>query len=112
MVREAALQARVGVKHIVHLLLVTCEDDQHVGVGLREDGEQRLKHPIAEVLAVITACAEIVGLIDKEHVALGFLENDLHIVFRLSEILPYQTGTIDSDNLALGQQTQRTVDLA
>ena len=95
MVREASLKAGVGVEHGIHLLLVACKDDQHVGIGLRQDGEQRLEHPIAEVLAVITTCAEIVGLVDEEHVALGFLEDNLHIVLRLSEILPYQTGAID-----------------
>ena len=40
LVGEASHQSGIGVEHRVHLLQVAGEDNQHVGVGLREHGEQ------------------------------------------------------------------------
>ena len=38
-VGETSLKAGVRVEHGIHLFLIAREDDQHVGVGLCEDGE-------------------------------------------------------------------------
>ena len=109
-VREATVESRVGVQHGFHLEGVAREDDEHIGVGLCEDGEQRVEHATTEVLLVLVADAEVVGLVDEEHIALGFLENSLHVLFRLSDILTYESGTVDGDDLTLGEEAEGVVD--
>ena len=109
---EASCQSRVGGEHDIHLLGITRKDDEHVGVGLGEDGEQRVEHTATEVFLIIRIGDKGVGLVDKEHVALGLLEDDLHVLFGLSDVLANEAGAVDGDDLALGEQPQRPVDLA
>ena len=71
-VREAAGESGVGVQHVFHLKGITGKDDEHIRIGLREDGKQRVEHATSEVLFILVADVEVVSLIDEEHIALGF----------------------------------------
>ena len=73
LIREAAEQSGVGLQHGVHLLLIAGKDDQHVGIGLRQHGQQRVDDPCAKVLAVATTIIQRVGLVNEEHVATRLL---------------------------------------
>ncbi len=110
-VGEAAAESGVGAQHVIHLLGVACQNDEHVGVGPCEDGEQRLDDAMAEVLAVWVVRDEVVGLVDEEHVATRLFEHHLHIVLCLSQVLTYQTGAVYSNQVALGEESERVVDL-
>ena len=52
LVRKAPHEPGIGLEHAVHFLLVPCQNDEHVRVGLCQHGEQRVDDPSSEVLAV------------------------------------------------------------
>ena len=111
-VREASHQSRIGVEHRVHLLQVASEDDQHVGVGLREHGEQRVDDPRAEVLAVAGSIVERVGLVDEKHIASRLVEDGLHILLGLADVSAHESGTVDGDDIPSREQSQGAVNTA
>ena len=104
LVREAPHQSGIGVEHGIHLLEVAGEDDQHVGIGLREYGEQRVDDPRTEVLAVTGTVVEGVGLVNEKHIAPGLIEDGLHVLFGLSDVPPHESGPVDSDHLTFREQ--------
>ena len=109
---EAAADSGVGTEHGLHLLGVASEDDEHIGVGPREDGEQRLDDAMTKVFLVALARAEAIGLVDEEHIAARLVEHHLHIVFGLADKLAYETGAIDGYEIALGEQSHGVIHLA
>ena len=100
LVGEAAHQSGVGVEHRVHLFLVAGEDDEHIGVGLREHGEQRVDDTRPEVLTVSAAVVEIVGLVDEEYITPGLFEHGLHVLLRLTDVAPHESGAVNGDHLS------------
>ena len=102
----------VGGEHRLHLVLIARKDNQHVGIGLGENGEQRVKHAPTEVFLVIGTSNQGIGLVDEEHVALGFFEDGFHVILRLTDILTHQSGTIDSDDFSFGKEPEAMIDLA
>ena len=111
-VREASHQSGIGVEHGIHLLQVSGEDDQHVGIRLREYGEQRVDDTRAEVLAITGTVVEGIGLVDEEHIASGLIEDGLHVLFGLADVTAHESGAVDGDDITPREQAQRAVDAA
>ena len=112
LIGEASHQSGIGVEHGIHLLHIACEDDEHVGIRLREHGEQRVDDTGSKVLAVASSVGEGVSLVDEEHVAPGLFEDGLHVLFGLTDVTPDKSGSVDSNHLPFREQSQRAVDLA
>ena len=109
---ETPRKSDVGREHRLHLVLIARKDNQHVGIGLGENGEQRVEYTTSEVFLVIGTCDQRIGLIDEEHVALGFFEDGFHVILRLTDILSHQSGAIDGDDLTFGEEPESMIDLA
>ena len=109
---ETAPESGIGVQHSIHLLGVTSEDNEHIGIGPCEDGKQRLDDTMTKVLLVDVARTKAICLIDEKHITPRLFKQDLHVVFRLADVLSHDAGTVHSDDLALGKESQRMVYLS
>lgn len=84
--RETFLQAGVGTEHLLHLVLVAGQDDNHIRVGFREHGEQGVNHLFPEIFRFLFRGNQGVGFVDEKYAAPGFLDGLPDVLFCLTDV--------------------------
>ena len=108
---DARTQSAVGCEHLLHLLLISGHDDQHVHRLPAQCREQHLECPRAEVLLVALG-GQRVGLVDEQDVAFGPIQDILGVFFRVADELADQILALHINQIALRQQSHRGVYLS
>ena len=113
MVGKASLQPRIHLHHIVHFLLISGKNHNHIGVGLRKHGQQSFDNAPTEVLAVVGVPGiERVGFIDEKHIATSLIEHIEHIFFGVANVASHQARALGHYHIAAREQSQRMKSLA
>ncbi len=98
-VGDAGAEAGVGGEELVHAVRVAGEDDDEVVAAVLHDLEEDLDGFLA-VVALVFGAEEVVGLVDEEDAAHGFLEDLLGLGGGVADVLADEVVAGDGDEVA------------
>ena len=110
--RETFLQAGVGTEHLLHLVLVAGQDDNHIRVGFREHGEQGVNHLFPEIFRFLFRGNQGVGFVDEKYAAPGFLDGLPDVLFCLTDVFAHQLGAACLYSMSAGKESHLVIQLS
>ena len=112
-VDETAFHTGVHLQHLLHLLFITGHNHNDVRIVVGQHAQQAFNNTVPIVGTVaMGVVTKAVRFIDEEHISFSLLQQVLHGVFRMTDVLADHIGTLGGDDLAFGQDTQLLEHLA